>query len=152
MCNEGFELLSSPNNQPNCIKYESVEKLISLGWERVVQQLEIPKYDTTTQYDPLKEYYKVFPKQTGTSIEISRDVIAGNNYITFEGNGWQRLHNVEITISNELEIIDSVRSKTTDHGRLNMPWPIPEDFVSGIYHIKADDGFNQIEFDITISS
>ena len=68
----------------------------------------------------------------------------------FDGNGWHRLHNVEITISAS-DFSESVRTKTDDRGHLNMPWPIPDTVGGRVYHIFATDGIHEFDIDIPIS-
>ena len=63
------------------------------------------------------------------SMTIISDQINNQRYLIFNGNGWHRLHNVEITITGE-SFSESIRTKTNDRKHLNMPWPIP-DIVRG---------------------
>jgi len=84
------------------------------------------------------------------SITIMPEEINDKRYLAFDGNGWHRLHNVEITITGE-GFEESVRTKTDDRGHLNMPWPIPEDIRGGMYNISATDGIHQYEIKIPIT-
>ena len=59
------------------------------------------------------------------SLNIEIDHINNQRYLMFDGYGWHRLHNVEITIFAET-FEESIRTKTDDRGHLNMPWPIPD--------------------------
>lgn len=148
-CKDGFELiLKESNNNPACVKAENAIKLMSKGWaldyksQKIVLAASQEKYSSKiilASYD------------TDNLLSASFDRVNDQDFIVFEGIGWHRLHNVEVTISNESEIIDSVRSKTTDHGRLWMHWPIPELLPEGQYYIYASDGVHQSELVIPLS-
>ena len=84
------------------------------------------------------------------SITIIPEEINDKRYFSFDGNGWHRLHNVEITITGE-NFEESIRTKTDDRGHLNMPWPIPDDIQGGMYNIFATDGIHEFEITIPIS-
>ena len=83
-------------------------------------------------------------------IPIAVCVNGGICHLIFDGYGWHRLHNVEITIS-ESDFSESVRTKTDDRGHLNMPWPIPETVGGRVYHIFATDGIHEYDIDVPIS-
>jgi hypothetical protein len=149
-CKEGHELvIRTTNSLPSCIKSENVEKLREKGWaisEKVQQNM-------------FEEFIKDRQKGIGSSktikdfdvaITITPEEINDKRYLAFDGNGWHRLHNVEITITGEM-FSESVRTKTDDRGHLNMPWPIPKDIIGGMYNIFATDGINEFEITIPIS-
>ena len=150
-CNEGQELvIRTTNSLPSCIKSENIEKLREKGWavsEKVQQKM-------------FEEFIEDRKKGIGSSrtiedfdvsITIIPEEINDKRYLSFDGNGWHRLHNVEITITGE-SFDESVRTKTDDRGHLNMPWPIPEDISGGMYNIFATDGIHEFEITIPISS
>ena len=100
--------------------------------------------------DRIKNYETVTPQKIGVSLSVVPDEINNQRYLMFDGNGWHRLHNVEITITGEV-FEESVRTKTDNRGHLNMPWPIP-DLVGGkLYKIFATDGIHEFEMNIPIS-
>jgi len=83
-------------------------------------------------------------------LNIETDHINNERYLMFNGYGWHRLHNVEITISSST-FSESIRTKTNDRGHLNMPWPIPDTVGGRIYNIFATDGIHKFDIDIPIS-
>ncbi len=148
-CNEGFELiLKASNNYPACVKEENVIKLIANGWALDSNSQKLILLESQEKYSS-----KIALASYGTDnlLSASFDRVYDQDFIIFEGIGWHRLHNVEVTISSDSKIIDSVRSKTTDHGRLWMHWPIPESLPAGQYYIYASDGIHQSELIIPIS-
>jgi hypothetical protein len=88
-------------------------------------------------------------KKLDVSLSIVTEEIYNQRYLMFDGFGWHRLHNVEITISGE-EFEESVRTKTDDRGHLNMPWPIPDGVGGKLYKIFATDGIHEFEMNIPI--
>jgi hypothetical protein len=148
-CNEGFELiLKSSNNNPACVKTENALRLIAKGWalDHESQKLVIVESQE-------KHSTKIALSSYGTDelLSASFDKVYDQDFVVFEGIGWHRLHNVEITISDEDKIIDFVKSQTTDHGRLWMHWPIPESLPAGQYHVYASDRIHQSELILQIS-
>jgi hypothetical protein len=149
-CKEGQGLvISTTNSLPACIKLENIEKLREKGWA-ISEKLQQERFE---------EFIEDRKKGIGSSrtiedfdvsITIIPEEINDKRYLAFDGNGWHRLHNVEITITGE-NFEESVRTKTDDRGHLNMPWPIPEDIRGGMYNISATDGIHQYEISIPIS-
>lgn len=134
---------------PACVKSETIPKLIQSSWALNLKEqeeifLEFAKQRSITSIDD-----KLQVPEFG--LNITPDFINEKRYLVFEGYGWHRLHNVEITISNEFGEISSVRSKTTDHGGLYMPWPVPKTLPGGFYHVLASDGIHIFEMDFPIT-
>jgi len=149
-CNERQELIiRTTNSLPACVKSENIEKLREKGWaisEKVQQKM-------------FEEFIEDRKKGIGSSrtiedfdvsITIIPEEINDKRYLSFDGNGWHRLHNVEITITGE-NFEESIRTKTDDRGHLNMPWPIPDDIQGGMYNIFATDGIHEFEITIPIA-
>jgi hypothetical protein len=147
VCKEGLDLVVRASSlSPVCIKKENVEKIRESNWaisdiqqqemfDRLAQQRENEMVSSKTLHD-----FEV-------SLNIETDEINNQRYLVFDGHGWHRLHNVEITISDET-FVESVRTKTDDRGHLNMPWPIPDSVGGKQYNIFATDGIH--DFEITI--
>ena len=102
----------------------------------------------TKMTSPVKQEKNVM---SDARLSITPEIINGKKYLTFEGFGWHRSHNVEITITNDDEKIASIRSLTNDNGILHMPWPLPSNLSSGLYQIHATDGIHQNKLTIPIS-
>lgn len=142
-------ILRAVNLHPACVKSETIPKLIESSWALDLKEqekifLELEKEGSITSIDDVLQVPKF-------GLNITPDFINEQRYLIFEGFGWHRLHNVEIIISNELGEITSVRSKTTDHGGLYMPWPVPEILPGGFYHVLASDGIHTFEMDFPIA-
>ena len=149
-CRDGLELVvRAASMSPACIKKENVEKIRESNWAiSDIQQQEM--FESLVQ----ERQKGMIPAKTlqdfdvGLSIEI--DQINNQRYLMFEGDGWHRLHNVEITISDEA-FVESVRTKTDGRGHLNMPWPIPDSVGGKTYNIFATDGIHDFEITIPIA-
>jgi len=74
----------------------------------------------------------------GTSINTSITSVSIWDMVIFRGEGFHRLHNVEITIYQEDVIISKLLTKTTDRGDLFMPL-IVTDLSPGEYDVFATD-------------
>jgi len=61
--------------------------------------------------------------------------------VIFEGEGFHRLHNVEITISKGDNDVSKLLTQTTDRGVLFMPFII-SNLNSGKYDVLATDGIH----------
>jgi len=149
-CKEGQEIVIKKTNQtPACIDSENVEKIREKGWalteqmqEQVFAEIAFNRMRGIESSKTLEDF--------DVTMTITPEEINNQRYLIFDGNGWHRLHNVEITITGET-FSELIRTKTTDRGHLNMPWPIP-DLVGGrIYNIFATDGIHEFEIDIPIS-
>lgn len=149
-CKEGQELvIKTTNYLPACIKTENVKKLREKSWaisEKTQQEI----------FDEIIENRKKGIESSKTiddfdvTITITIEEINYQRYLMFDGNGWHRLHNVEITISGEM-FSERLLSKTDNRGHLNMPWPIPDEVGGQNYNIFATDGIHEWEIDIPIS-
>ena len=149
-CKEGQEILIKKTNQiPYCINSENVVKLREKGWA-ITQQTQEELF-TEIIFNRMKgiESSKTL-EDFDVTITITPEIINDQRYLIFDGNGWHRLHNVEITITEEM-FSESVRSQTDDRGHLYMPWPIPDDVGGKKYNIFATDGIHDFEIDIPIS-
>ena len=74
----------------------------------------------------------------GASINTKITSVSIWDMIIFRGEGFHRLHNVEITISQEDVVISTLLTKTTDRGDLFMPLIITN-FSPGKYDVLATD-------------
>lgn len=141
-CPDSMELvLKQFVRKPACVTPETADRLIQQGWA-------LSKEEQTRIISSLSEMQQEKNVVSGARLSIMPEIINGENYLIFEGFGWHRLHNVEITITNDGEKITSIRSQTTDNGKLHMPWPIPSNLPSGLYQIHATDGIHQSELTI----
>jgi len=61
--------------------------------------------------------------------------------IIFQGEGFHRLHNVEITIYHEGIVVSELLSQTTNKGVLYLPLII-NDFTPGKYDVLATDNIH----------
>jgi len=149
-CKEGQELvIRTTNSLPACVKSENIEKLREKRWavsEKVQQKMFEEVIEDRKKGIGSSRTIEDFD----VSITIIPEEINDKRYLSFDGNGWHRLHNVEITITGE-NFEESVRTKTDDRGHLNMPWPIPEDIAGGMYNIFATDGIHEFKITIPIS-
>ena len=150
-CKEGQELVvRSTNHLPACIKAENVEKLREKSWA-------IPEKAQQDMFEEFVENRKkgIVSSKTiddfDVTMTITTEEINNQRYLMFDGNGWHRLHNVEITITGGM-FSEMLLSKTDDRGHLNMPWPIPDEMGGQRYNIFATDGIHEWEIDIPIST
>jgi len=74
----------------------------------------------------------------GVSIGTSLNSVSIWDMVIFRGEGFHRLHNVEITIYQDNIIVSELLTKTTDRGDLFMPL-IVTDFSPGNYDVVATD-------------
>jgi len=149
-CKSGYELvLKVVNSQPACVKPESVQRLISINWamdkveqNKVLSSLPPKSEDVTTS--------KVGSTQNPI-LNITPDYIDGQRQLIFEGFGWKGFHTVTIHITNNQDYFYKLKTKTTQSGELFMPWFVPQDLNSGIYHFNAFVGDQSFEIDIPIT-
>jgi len=149
-CQQGQEIVIKKNIPlPACVDKTSVDKLREKGWAiSEDDQKEIFKGISNKR---IKNDELTTQKKLDVSISVVSDEINNQRYLMFDGYGWHRLHNVEITITGD-EFKESVRTKTDDRGHLNMPWPIP-DLVGGkFYNIFATDGIHEFEMSVPITT
>jgi hypothetical protein len=149
-CKEGLELVvRTVSLSPACIKKENVEKIRESNWAiPFIQQQKM--FDGLAQQRQNEMVSAKTLQYFDVSLNIETDYINNQRYLMFDGYGWHRLHNVEITISTET-FIESVRTKTDDRGHLNMPWPIPDSVGGKRYNIFATDGIHDFEITIPIA-
>ncbi len=144
-CPDSMELvLKQSDRKPACVMPETADKLIQQGWA-------LPKEEQVRIISSISEMEQENNAVSDARLSITPEIINGVNYLIFEGSGWHRLHNVEITITNDGEKITSLRSQTTDNGVLHMPWPLPSNLPGGFFQIRATDGIHQNELTIPIS-
>ena len=74
----------------------------------------------------------------GVSIGTSLSSVSIWDMVIFRGEGFHRLHNVEITIYHDNIIVSKLLTKTTDRGDLFMPL-IVTDLSPGNYDVVATD-------------
>jgi len=149
-CKEGQQVVIKKTNQtPACIDSENVEKIREKGWAITAQMQEVifaeiafNRMNGTESSRTLEDF--------DVTLTITPEEINNQRYLGFDGNGWHRLHNVEITITGET-FSESIRTKTTNRGHLNMLWPIPDDVGGERYNIFATDGIHDFEINIPIS-
>ena len=146
-CKEGQEIVMKKSNQiPACVNSENVEKLREKNWavskefqDAIFTEIASKRSEGLEQAKTLDDF--------NVTITITPEEINDHRYLAFDGNGWHRLHNVEIEIMGD-SFSESIRTKTDDRGHLNMPWLIPDKIPGGMYNIFATDGIH--EFEITI--
>ena len=149
-CNEGLTLIiKSTNLNPACVKLENVEKLQNVGWALLQKDMEefLKKIKLDRQ---IKSTFEKPPQESGVTMNITFEEINYQRYLVFDGNGWHRLHNVEITISDGI-FSEEVRTKTDDRGHLNMPWPIPDTVGGKAYNVFATDGIHEFDINVPIA-
>jgi hypothetical protein len=149
-CKEGLELVVRTSSlSPACIKKENVEKIREFNWAiPFIQQQKM--FEGLAQQRQNEMILAKTLQDSDVSLNIETDYINNQRYLMFDGYGWHRLHNVEITISTS-DFSESVRTKTDDRGHLNMPWPIPYAVGGKVYHVFATDGIHEYGIDIPIS-
>ena len=149
-CRDGQELaIRTTNSLPVCIDSENIEKVREKGW--AISEKE--QWELFEEFAENRENGIVSSKTIkdfDVTMNITHDEINDQRYLLFEGNGWHTLHNVEITISDEI-FSESIRSKTDDRGHLYMPWPIPDEVGGQKYNIFATDGIHTFEIEIPIA-
>ena len=148
-CKQGHQVVIKKTiHLPACVDIKSAEKLREKGWAiSDVEQEEIFKEILNNR---IKNAELITAKKLDVSLSVVTEEIYNQRYLMFDGFGWHRLHNVEITISGE-EFEESVRTKTDDRGNLNMPWPIPDGVGGKLYKIFATDGIHEFEMNIPIT-
>ena len=149
-CKEGQEIVIKKIKQtPACVNSENIEKLREKNWAVSKQFQETMFAEIASKRSAEMKVAKTL-EDFDISITIIPEEIGDKRYLSFDGNGWHRLHNVEITIIGE-NFAESIRTKTDDRGHLNMPWPIPVNIPGGMYDIFATDGIHEFEITIPIS-
>ena len=150
-CKEGQEIVLKKTNQhPACINSENVEKLREKNWAVSKEFQDAMFVEIASKRSHGMESSKTL-EDFDVSITIIPEEINDKRYLVFDGHGWHRLHNVEITISDGM-FSESMRSKTDDRGHLYTLWPIPDEVGGKIYNIFATDGIHDFEIEIPIST
>ena len=62
--------------------------------------------------------------------------------VYFEGRDWLGYHVVKIIITSDDGFIDTLKVKTSQDGKLSVPWIIPSQLPSGNYLVFATDRVN----------
>lgn len=148
-CKDSHHLvIKNANSLPACVKVENIEKLRQRGWaiHEIEQQIIFEKFVESRKKENTQS--KTIEGFDAT-LSIKPEQISNQRYLMFEGDGWNGLHNVEITISGG-NFSESLLTKTDKKGHLNMPWHIPDSIEGITYHIFATDGIHQFEINIPI--
>jgi hypothetical protein len=149
-CKEGqFVIIKKTTQFPACVNSKSVDDLREKAW--AISENEQEKIFKEISNKRIKNYETKTPQKIDVSISIVSEEINNQRYLMFDGFGWHRLHNVEITITGD-EFEESIRTKTDDRGHLNMPWPIPDEMGGKLYNIFATDGIHEFELDVPITT
>lgn len=147
-------VLKLSNWHPACVKPDSVQRLVDIGWAASLEDLEnifaASAKKEIPQFAPLKEYRKEYPLYEGLGMNIESDTIYDEEYLIFNGYGWHGFHNVEITISNKSGEVQFMMTQTNPDGILYLHWKIPDTITSGWYQVYATDGIHEYEIDIPI--
>jgi hypothetical protein len=148
-CKPNLELiLKASNNHPACVSPKNVQKLIEKGWA-FQKEVQDSIFEQISKSEPRRTIENILAP-TKVSLSITPDVIDGKRFLIFEGFGWHGFHNVEIIISDNKGIVESVRSQSSHEGDLFMPWPVPDSVMGGMYSIYATDGIHDFEINIPI--
>lgn len=75
----------------------------------------------------------------GATVSVTKMPVSVWNIILFQGDGMHRLHNVEITISNQKGFDITLMTQATDRGIFYTPWIMPESLEAGTYNVVATD-------------
>jgi hypothetical protein len=145
---EQMVIIKKSTQFPACVNSKSVDKLREKAW--AISENEQERIFKEFSNNRIKNYEVTTPQKIDVSISVVSEEINNQRYLMFDGFGWHRLHNVEITITGD-EFEESVRTKTDDRGHLNMPWPIPNAVSGKLYNIFATDGIHEFELDIPIT-
>ncbi len=149
-CKQEQEIVIKKTTQfPACVDTKSVDKLRKKAW--AISENEQEEIFKEISNNRIINDEIVTQQKLDVSLSVVTEEINNQRYLMFDGFGWHRLHNVEITITGD-GFEESVRSKTDNRGNLYMPWPIP-DLVGGkFYNIFATDGIQEFEMSIPIAS
>jgi len=149
-CKEEQVVIIKKSTQfPACVNSKSVDKLREKAW--AISENEQERIFKEISNNRIKNYETTTPQKSDVSISVVSEEINNQRYLMFDGFGWHRLHNVEITITGEA-FEESVRTKTDDRGHLYMPWPIPDMVGGKFYNIFATDGIHEFEMNVPIAS
>jgi len=147
-CKPNLELVvKTSNNSPACVSPKNTSKLIEKGWALRIETKPILEFSKSVPETNLANTLTA----TGASISITQDMIDGKRFLIFNGFNWRGFHNVEITISGDEGVVDSIRTKTSEKGDLYMPWAVPDSLMGGLYSIYATDQLHDFEINIPIT-
>jgi hypothetical protein len=146
---EQIVIIKKTTQFPACVNSKSVDELREKEW--AISENEQEEIFKKISNDRIKNYEDITPQKMDVSISVVSEEINNQRYLMFDGFGWHRLHNVEITITGD-GFEESIRTKTDDRGHLNMPWPIPDRVGGKIYNIFATDGIHEFELDVPITT
>lgn len=147
-CKPHLELVvKASNNNPACVSPKNTYKLIEKGWALPIKTE--PIFEEISKSVPGSNFEDIV-SLSEASLSITSDVINGNQFLIFYGFNWRGFHNVEITISDNDGVVDSIRTQTSENGDLYMPWPIPDSLIGGTYSIYATDKIHDFEINIPI--
>ena len=150
-CKKGQELvIKTTNSLPACIDSENAQNLRDKGWT-ISEQAQKELFEEFVENRKKGIISAKTIEDFDVTLNITTQEINDQRYLLFEGNGWHRLHNVEITITDEI-FLESIRSKTDDRGHLYTPWPIPDEVGGKRYNIFATDGIHDFEIEIPIAT
>ncbi len=101
-CKEGQEIVIKKTNQtPACVNLENIEKLREKGWaitkqtqEEIFAEIAFNRIKGIESSKTLEDF--------DVTMTITHEEIDNQRYLKFDGNGWHRLHNVEITSTGEM--------------------------------------------------
>jgi hypothetical protein len=148
-CKQGQKVVIKKITQfPACVDAKSVDKLREKGW--AIPDVEQEEIFIEISNNRIKNDEIITRQKLDVSLSVVPEEIYNQRYLMFDGFGWHRLHNVEITITGE-GFEESVRTKTDDRGHLNMPWPIPDSVGGQLYNIFATDGIHEFEMNVPIA-
>ena len=113
ICAEGLELILKYDGSPVCTSSETAATLIQRGgWSSSVSESSKALMLTTSFEHPNEQngndgygygYGYRETKLNDAKLTVVSKIIAGKNYLVFDGAGWHGLYNVEITIMNHDE-------------------------------------------------
>ena len=146
---EQIVIIKKTTQFPACVNSKSVDELREKEW--AISENEQEEIFKKISNNRIKNYEDITPQKMDVSISVVSEEINNQRYLMFDGFGWHRLHNVEITITGD-GFEESIRTKTDDRGHLNMPWPIPDRVGGKIYNIFATDGIHEFELDVPITT
>jgi len=100
-CKEQQQIVIKKTNQtPACVDLKNVEKLRNKGWAISDQMQKQIFAEIVSNRMKGMESSKTLD-DFDVSLNITSEEINNQRYLKFEGDGWHRLHNVEIAITGE---------------------------------------------------
>ena len=146
-CKPQLELIvKTSNNTPACVSSKNASKLIEQGWALRIETQPILEFSKSMSETNLGNTLTA----SEVSLSITQEMIDGKRFLIFNGFNWRGFHNVEITISGDEGVMDSIRTKTSENGDLYMPWAVPDSLMGGLYSIYATDQLHDFEINVPI--